>query len=317
MKSLVSVIVPVYKVEKYLPRCLDSLKMQSLKNIEIILIDDASPDQCGGICEQYAAEDRRFRAYHHSENQGVSAARNTGISHASSEYLMFVDSDDWVHADYCKDAYESAVKNRADLVMFGYQEVQNTASQDKYIVTCTSGLRSHKEAVDLSFTAFGTIIWNKLYHRDLFDKIRFPEGRRYEDTAISYKLIWKSSRVYCIEKVLYYYFRHAESFTRQKPTRKTVREQFEVCWRQYSDLSNWGFHSVQLELFKDNIALNYCMKTASDFSDPYYAFSADIIRCIKNTPQSLTWKRNILVKLFQRSPNLFNLICSLLNKHVK
>lgn len=118
MQPLVSVIVPVYKVEDCLRRCLDSLRRQSLSNIEIILVDDASPDRCGEICEEYASKDVRFSVIHQSENRGVSAARNTGIKKAVGNYLMFVDSDDYVHEDFCKLPYECALKNQADLVMF-------------------------------------------------------------------------------------------------------------------------------------------------------------------------------------------------------
>ena len=119
MRPLVSIIVPVYKVEDVLARCVDSLCRQSLQEIEIILVDDASPDRCGEICEEYANRDSRFRVIHHSENRGAAAARNTGIAHASSDYLMFVDSDDWAHEDFCKLPYECALQHGADLVMFG------------------------------------------------------------------------------------------------------------------------------------------------------------------------------------------------------
>ena len=120
-QPLVSVIVPVYKVEDVLSRCLDSLCRQSLRDIEIILVDDASPDQCGEICEQYAAKDTRFKVFHHSEIRGLSAARNTGIAYASADYLMFVDSDDWVHEEFCKLPYECAVQQQVELVFFCHQ----------------------------------------------------------------------------------------------------------------------------------------------------------------------------------------------------
>ncbi len=118
MQLLVSVIVPVYNVEKYIVRCLESLRRQSLQNIEIILVDDASPDRCGEICEAYAAKDARFKVIHHAENLGLSAARNTGIQKAVADYLMFVDSDDWVHEDFCKVAYTKAVFFRSCPVFF-------------------------------------------------------------------------------------------------------------------------------------------------------------------------------------------------------
>ena len=119
MHPLVSVIVPVYKVEKYLVRCLDSLRGQSLHDIEIILIDDASPDSCGKICEEYAAKDVRFKVIYHAENRGLSEARNTGIKHAIAEFLMFVDSDDWVQEDFCKEAYELFPENSVVLIHDG------------------------------------------------------------------------------------------------------------------------------------------------------------------------------------------------------
>ena len=128
-QPLVSVVVPVYKVEDVLSRCLDSLRRQSLQDIEIILVNDASPDRCGEICEQYAAEDRRFKVIHHPENRGLSAARNTGIAHASADYLMFVDSDDWVHEDFCKLPYECAVQQQADLVIFCHQFIDRNGLQ--------------------------------------------------------------------------------------------------------------------------------------------------------------------------------------------
>ena len=127
-QPLVSVIVPVYKVEDVLARCLDTLCRQSLRDIEIILVDDASPDRCGEICELYAAEDARCKVIHHSENRGLSAARNTGIAQASADYLMFVDSDDWVHEDFCKLPYECAVQQQADLVLFCFQSIDKNGS---------------------------------------------------------------------------------------------------------------------------------------------------------------------------------------------
>ena len=130
-KPLVSIIVPVYKVEDVLARCLDSLCRQSLRDIEIILVNDASPDRCGEICEQYAAQDERIRVFRHPENRGLSAARNTGIALSSANYLMFADSDDWVHEDFCKLPYECAVKHQADMVIFCISVLERTILPDR------------------------------------------------------------------------------------------------------------------------------------------------------------------------------------------
>lgn len=320
MQPSVSVIVPVYKVESYLVRCLDSLQNQSLKNIEIILIDDASPDRCSEICKSYAAKDKRFKLFCHNENKGLSAARNTGIRLASSDYLMFVDSDDWVHEDFCKVAYECALFNQADLVMFGYQQIldnQKNNGHNQSIETVSNGFRTREEAIDLTFRGYGTVAWNKIYHRSLFKDITYPEGQLFEDTATTYKLIWNASRIYCMSTVLYYYLQRSDSITMKRITRKIIHEQFKVCWQECCDLSTLGFESEEFLRFKLTTALTYCIKSPINFADPYYKISADIIRGIKKAPHDFTLKQKCLVMLFQWEPKIFSLICVLWNKQVR
>lgn len=321
MQPLISVIVPIYNVEDCLPLCLDSLCRQSLKNIEILLVDDASPDRCSEICEQYAMHNPRIKVFHHKKNKGLSAARNTGIQHAISDYLMFVDSDDWVHEDFCKDAYECAINNNADLVMFGYQYIQDKTHFDKQTQSLTNtvpdGFRNHEEAINLTFTAFGMVAWNKLYQRKLFDNILYPDGQIFEDSATSYKLVWKAANVYCMKKILYYHYRRPGSITMRKPTREMVRERFKVYWQQYCDLTEWGFRSEHQQYFIINNSLNYCMQIPLDFTDPYSSITADVLRKVKKIPSGFTRRRKFLIKLFKISPILFNFVCILWNKHVR
>ena len=179
------------------------------------------------------------------------------------------------------------------------------------------GLKSRVDAINLSFTEFGMVAWNKLYHRNLFKNILYPEGQIYEDTATTYKLIWKATRIYCLDVVLYYYFRRPDSISKRKRTKKVIREQFQACWKQCCDLSKWGFRSSQHEMFKINLALFYCVATPINFSDPYYVISANVIRSVKKSSQAFTWKQRILILLFKFSPKLFNLLCLLWNKHVQ
>ena len=189
MDKQISIIVPVYKVEKYLECCLDSLCRQSMANIEIILIDDASPDRCGEICDRYAANDARFRVIHQQKNKGLSAARNLGIRIASCDYLMFVDSDDWVADDFCKDAYQCAVQNNADLVMFNHQQVRNRKILPVSPATAAEGHKTREEAIDLLFTSVQNYSWNKLYRKELFNGVLFPEEYNYQDVATTYKTV--------------------------------------------------------------------------------------------------------------------------------
>ena len=129
--SLVSVIVPVFNCEKHLPRCLDSLRNQSLENIEIVLVDDGSTDASSSICDDYADLDARFIVTH-QENVGVSAARNNGICLAHGKYIMFVDSDDYVETDFCRTPYELAESNNAEIVVFQYVKSIQQSSSFRY-----------------------------------------------------------------------------------------------------------------------------------------------------------------------------------------
>ena len=279
MQPLVSVIVPIYNVEKYLQRCLDSLCKQSLQDIEILLIDDASPDKCGEICDAYAKSDFRFRVFHNKKNQGLSVARNIGIEHAVCDYLMFVDSDDWVHQDFCKVAYECVVNNQADLVMFRFQNensflrfglkginINNTIHN-----TIQDEIKTRLEAMELIETSqkgVGPAVWNKLYRKELFRDITFPPGYFHEDSGTTYKLVWRANRIYYVDKVLYHYCYHAGSISTLK-AEKSLRDWNEMITKQYQDLSNWGYPQHKLDQLLKNIALWYCIKKKPDLSDKY------------------------------------------------
>ncbi len=310
MKKLISVIVPVYKVEDYLECCLDSLCRQSMPEIEIILIDDASPDRCGEICDAYAARDERFRVVHRPENKGLSAARNLGISLASCDYLMFADSDDWVHDDFCRDAYQCAKQNHADLVMFDFQFIK-----DKNELPAPAGIVStvHKtrdEAVDLLFTKVQNFSWNKLYRKELFDGVYYPERFLFEDIATIYKTVLKASNIYYMDKTLYYYrWLRPNSITANY---NKVKYWFKMRMLQLTGLWNAGCRSEQFLTYLNKLAMNYCIKNRKKADDPDYAFFAHVLRQNKKIPKGLSSKRKILFVLFKYWPSAFELICNLL-----
>ena len=319
MKPCVSVIVPVYKVEDVLLRCLEGLCRQSLTDIEIILVDDASPDRCGEICEQYAAKDSRFKVAHHKENRGLSAARNTGIGIASADYLMFVDSDDFVHPDFCKDAYACALRQQADLVIFRYENVEKTECFQMEVteseVTSASGYKTQTEALDLLLdgrTGVGQTAWNKLYRKELFRTISYPDGYLYEDVGTTYKAVLLSSGIYYLDKVLYYKCAHAGSITTLR-MKKALQDWFAMFMQQYRDLAAWGYPKEKLELLLFNIAMGYCIKKKRDMSDSNYAYCEKALNTTVKIPEgfTVTWKRKALLVLFKYCPPLFELICAL------
>lgn len=176
----ISVIVPVYKVEKYIYECIDSVLNQTYANIEIILVDDGSPDRCGEICDEYAQKDNRVIVIH-QQNAGLSAARNAGIRLATGKYICFIDSDDYVSPDYCQTLFEllngtSFDYSVCDVLRFedgqpplreSFDDI-STYSNDEYL-----NLQINKQR------EFG--VWNKLYRRELFDRICFKEGKLHED----------------------------------------------------------------------------------------------------------------------------------------
>ncbi len=320
MHPLVSIIVPVYKVEDVLPRCLDSLYRQSLQNIEILLIDDASPDRCGVICEAYAEKDFRFRVFHHPENRGLSAARNTGIENATTDYLMFVDGDDYVHEDFCKLPYECAVQNDVDLVMFGYQRINKNGScmltQKK---SNESGIKTQMEALDLLLTEVGNAAWNKLYKKKLFDTVSYPEGYLYEDVGTTYKTILLASSIYYLNQKLYFYFYHDGSITTQR-TENALENHFEMQMQQYRDLAIWGYPKDKMALFKNDFALSYCInciKAKRKRNDSNYVFCRKILQSVKGIPSEFTWKRKVLFVLLVYCSPVFELVCNLWGKRWK
>ncbi len=313
MKPLLSVIVPVYKVEKYLKRCLDSLCRQSLEDIEILLIDDASPDRCGAICEAYAANDTRFRVFHQPENRGLSAARNLGIERAEGSFLMFVDSDDWVDEDFCKEAYECAVRHQADLVMFNRVRVLKSGDGDNVLkddLFFPEGYKTTQEALDIMLTDGGNAAWNKLYKKELFADISYPEGYLYEDTGATYKLVVKAYRIYYLPKALYYHRLRSGSITSQKVTKKVLEDRATLNSQRYRDLVAWGYDSESLDYRFKTFALWYCIRKKKDASDPKYVFLAEGLRSGR-IPEKFPRRQKILIILFRYFPLLFELWCSL------
>ena len=315
MHPLVSVIVPIYQTEKYLPRCLDSLQRQRLTNIEILLIDDGSPDKCGEICDEYAAKDGRFKVFH-QKHGGTSVARNLGIRMATSEYLMFADSDDWVHEDFCKDAYECAIKYKADVVKFGLQQVMPHklfGLQYKKINTLQEGYITREELID-HLVQNGSYSCDKLFCKVLFDTINFPEGYYYED-IILHRIIYNAQRIYSHNKVLYYYHYYRPGSTITLRTEKACRDYYEINMQRIQDLAAWKFYSsnqIDLELIK--LSLTYCIIKKRDDEDPYHVSSVQTLLHTNTIPKSFTWKHKVLLVIFKYYPKLFEFICNIYGK---
>lgn len=207
--GLVSIIVPIYKVESYLQQCLDSISSQTYRNFEAILVDDGSPDQCGVICDAYAEKDSRFCVIH-QKNAGVSAARNIGIDQCHGEYIMFVDGDDYISTTMCKRLVTALEMSQADIAICGFWVMG--LGQKRSVGMARKHVISGKEAVIQYFAGSGandlSTVWNKLYRRSIFNRkpaLRFPVKELYEDEFLSYKLLYRAEKIVQVSEPLYYY----------------------------------------------------------------------------------------------------------------
>lgn len=177
-KPLVSIIVPVYNVEKYLEKCLESLVNQTLKNIEIICVNDGSPDNCGEILDNYKAIDSRIIVIE-QKNSGLSAARNTGMKYVNGEYIMFVDSDDWIDIDTCELAYNAAEKNKADLVMWSYVREYEDSSNEKLMFWEDGKVFEKNEVKKLLQRRICGLLGEELAHPDYANALETVWGKLY------------------------------------------------------------------------------------------------------------------------------------------
>lgn len=210
---VISIIIPVYNVEKFLRRCLDSILSQTFTDYELIIIDDGSTDQSGKICDEYKEIDRRITFVIHQENQGSSAARNAGLSLCRGKYISFVDSDDWVEPHYLQSMLDCAEKEHADLVISSFIRVSSD----------NPTLYNRNEPKDLSkravisgyFSNLHAGLWNKLVLRELFieNAITFPQYNYYEDMVVSIKITIAASNIVYNDTPSYHYVVHNSSMT--------------------------------------------------------------------------------------------------------
>lgn len=218
MEPLLSVIIPVYKVETFLERCINSVIDQSYNNLEIILVDDGSPDNCPQICEKYALKDKRVKVIH-KENGGQSSARNVGIDNAMGEYLTFVDSDDYLELDAYELLVREAVRNQLDIIGGGYRyyrpwkrEESSKMLEGEYdgnleILTNVEAL--HKLYFgEAMFVPITIMVWNKIYKRSLFEDLKFKEGYILEDTEFTPKVLHRAKRIGSLNRLVYTYNIH-------------------------------------------------------------------------------------------------------------
>lgn len=231
MLPKISVIVPVYKVEKYLDFCVNSIFNQTYKNLEIILVDDGSPDLCPTMCDNYAKRDHRVLVIH-KKNGGLSDARNAGLDVATGEYILFVDSDDYIEEDACERLLESVLRYGADIAIFNYLRVDESyqiLSDKPYKQPIQDGCLNKEQIWEELLQPYGgyyVVAWNKLYSRKIFSRLRFPFSKQHEDEFVIHHVVNQCEKIACVNKPLYYYVQRDGSIMAQK---------FNVKYLDYGD----------------------------------------------------------------------------------
>ncbi|MFC4620086.1 glycosyltransferase family 2 protein [Camelliibacillus cellulosilyticus] len=326
MKPLVSIIVPIYKVAPYLRKCVDSILAQTLRHIEIILVDDGSPDQCGAICDDYAKRDSRVRVIH-KQNGGQSSARNAGLDLASGDYIGFVDGDDYIHERMYEQLYALAEKYDSDIVVCKLSEVaQHDEKEQKDVHEMTIKHYSNLEAlkqlyqpINGAFDGMGRLgkDWvypvNKLYRKHLFKSLRFEKGRIYEDEFMIHRILYQCKRITTVSAHLYFYIQRPGStinspFSAKKFDRvyalkeradffKTIDEKwlYHHAMRTYMEVFFWYFFKAKSVGIKEKMALKNLKKT----------MNKSLIALLTNP--LISWKQKLMITLFVVNPTIYDL----------
>ena len=315
MTPLISVIVPIYNVELYLRKCIDSILSQTYTNLEVILVDDGSPDNCGCLCNDYASTDSRIKVIH-KDNGGLSSARNAGLEIASGDYIGFVDSDDYIDKDMYAVLYDALKQNNAEISMCDFLEFKDG---NDIIPSITSIVHTNTN-IEVLYSYHDqryvktVVCWNKLYRSSLFDGIRFPVGFINEDEFVTHKLIFKAKTVVMVERDMYFY-RMTPGSIMQTPfsikrldTIKALKERIEFYEaNELVELANLTKHAYALRLIeyffsaKANTQLKMLTRQLrGEFCDNYRCF-------VKNPTPSRRAKLGLW--LFRISPPLYKIIC--------
>lgn len=288
---LISIIVPIYNVEKYIHKCINSIINQTYKNIEVILVDDGSTDRCSEICDEFAKKDNRIKVIH-QKNSGLSEARNTGIENSSGEYLLFIDSDDYIEVCTCEHLIKCLSKEKVDIIQFKkriYFENKPTEILDKDISSTNHEnykVYNRSTAYDMYMNnkEFTREAWDKLYSKKLFDNIKFPKDRLAEDLATTYKLILNSNKLAVLDIELYNYLIRSNSIMGQK----SIKLMEDAC-KGHLEIYNFNkvhyrkYIKVSLSNYFNNLVKLYCRLDFLNKKEYEYRLKEieDIIKGIK------------------------------------
>lgn len=317
--NLISIVVPIYNVEQYLPKCVDTLVNQTYKNIEIILVNDGSKDNSGKLCDELAETDPRISVIH-KKNGGLSSARNAGMKVAKGKYIGFVDSDDWLDLKMYETLLDLLISNDADIAYADYFKASDDNAKIDFTGSPEVKCFNKDEGLDNFYndiSAQTIVAWNKLYKRELFDDIEYPNGKIHEDEGTTYKVFFKAKKTVYTNLPLYYYRYNPESITNSKFSKKNldILDVYEEKLQFVKDNNLNRIYSKTLKwyLFKLTYCYFGCCNNLNECKEYIPSIKSKINSVFKEYKNSnekqLHWI--ILFSIFQVSPKLYN---SLLNK---
>lgn len=320
MKPLISVIVPVYNVEKYLRKCVDSIINQTYKNIEILLIDDGSTDASGTICDDYSQRYANVTAYH-KQNGGLSSARNYGIERAKGELIGLVDSDDYIHEEMYDRLYTLLVENDADLSECKLTDVYNGkvhSSNNKIEVLIVNSETAIDYALKAEIASVAAV--DKLYRRSLFDNVRYPEGKTIEDGYVIVDILSACSKIVISTEQLYYYVHRKGSITTNAFSKKnldaidTYEKNYNIIKNKYPAILDtarmrlcWAYFYVLDKIIYDKTTENRDIK-----KDVIKYLRGNYSFIIRN--KQFTKGRKIAASMLMVSPRLYQMCVTMQNR---
>ena len=253
----ISVIVPIYNVEKYLKRCIDSILNSTYNNLEIILVDDGSTDSCPKICDEYKKIDTRIKVIHKT-NGGLSDARNKGLDIATGDFISFIDSDDYINSNMLSYLAKPLIENECDISVCDFEIFYGDSLENEmqYSDINDYNFYSSKEVLRLLLDgkkSHGDYAWNKLYKKYLFKEVRYPIGKKMEDIGTTYKLYYYSNKIAISNKKLYYYFQRKDSILGKK-TFSIYSDSLELAIERYNFLKdNYALKDDELTVYQRDI----------------------------------------------------------------
>lgn len=315
-ESLISIIVPVYKVEPYIHRCVDSILKQTYKNLEIILVDDGSPDDCGKICDEFAKKDLRVKVVH-KENGGLSSARNAGLDIAQGEYISFIDSDDYIVENFIENLYKLCMDNNVEIAECDFEKFEDDIEKKNNIeevVNIYSSDEMQKRLYDEAYVRT-IVVWNKLYKKNIYSDLRFPLGRIHEDEYTTYKAFYKCNTNIAVTNLkLYYYRTHSGSIMGQKfnPKRLDALEGLRERKEFYKNLKEQDLYLKTLINY-DGMLKKFYYITKENINESEIYLRDILYKAKENYNEIKNMKEisrfyKIKSKLFISSPSLYNRI---------